>query len=217
VRGHQLLLCLAGLVLLTAVNLRGIAESARALIAPTLLSITAIGLVILVGLVRSRPAATIGDPTALAPTEAIGVLLVLKAFSRRLQRADGVEAIANAVPTFRAPRIRNAQRTELMLGARLGVMLLGLAVLIARFQIAPREHVTVLAQLTAAALGTGPLFTLVGLAGTAVLLLAANTSYGGLPVLLSLLARDLWVPTTSSAASEPLVRWWNRWGMIAGS
>jgi amino acid transporter len=211
-RGHQLLLCLAGLAVLTAVNLRGIAETARALMAPTLLFVAAIGLVVLAGLLRSRPAAAIGDPVPLAPGEAIGVLLVLKAFSAGCSALTGVEAIANAVPTFRRPRVRNAQRTELLLGALLGVMLLGLAVLIARFQIAPHEHVTVLAQLTAAALGTGPAFTFVGVASTLVLLLAANTSYGGLPVLLSLLARDHRMPHLFGLRAERQVY---RYGILA--
>jgi len=32
----------------------------------------------------------------------------------------GIEAIANGVPAFRAPRVRTAQRTEISLGVMLG-------------------------------------------------------------------------------------------------
>jgi amino acid transporter len=180
--------------LLTAVNYRGIAESARLLMGPTLVFIAAMVLVIVVGLVRSHPVTKIGSPISVHVTEAVGLILLLKAFAAGCSALTGVEAIANAVPSFRDPRVRNARRTELMLGALLGAMLLGLGVLIARFHVAPRGGVTVLAQLTAAALGTGHAFQVVGLSVTLVLLLAANTSFGGLPVLLSLLAHDNRLP-----------------------
>ena len=127
-------------------------------------------------------------------SEAVGVILILKAFAAGCSALTGVEAIANAVPTFREPRVRSAQRTELLLGLVLGSMLLGLAVLIHRFHVVPREGVTVLAQLTAGAVGAGVLFKAIGLTVTVVLVLAANTSFGGLPVLLSLLARDYRMP-----------------------
>jgi Amino acid permease len=77
-----------------------------------------------------------------------------------------------------------------VLGVLLAAMLLGLAVLIHRFHLVPRHGVTLLAQLTAAAIGTGLGFHVVGIAVTVVLLLAANTSYGGLPVLMSRLSHD---------------------------
>jgi hypothetical protein len=60
--------------------------------------------------------------------------------------------------------------------------------------VVPRGGVTVLAQLTAGAFGTGWAFYVSNLAVTLVLALAANTSFGGLPVLMSLLARDHRLP-----------------------
>ncbi|WP_206060995.1 hypothetical protein [Nonomuraea basaltis] len=48
------------LTLVTAINLRGIAHSARTFIAPTAIYVAAILLVIVVGLVRSEPAVCIG-------------------------------------------------------------------------------------------------------------------------------------------------------------
>jgi len=58
----------------------------------------------------------------------------------------------------------------------------------------PRGGVTILAQLTAGAFGTGWAFYVSNLAVTLVLAFAANTSFGGLPVLMSLLARDNRLP-----------------------
>ncbi|HWK18613.1 MAG TPA: amino acid permease, partial [Solirubrobacteraceae bacterium] len=94
----------------------------------------------------------------------------------------------------RKPRIRTAQRTEVSLGVLLGVMLVGLALLIRAHHVVPRGGVTVLAQLTAAAFGTGWPYYVSNLAVTLVLALAANTSFGGLPVLMSLLAKDHRLP-----------------------
>jgi hypothetical protein len=73
-------------------------------------------------------------------------------------------------------------------------MLVGLAVLVHIHHVQPRGGVTVLAQLTAGSLGTGWPFYVSNIAVTIVLGLAANTSFGGLPVLLSLLARDHRLP-----------------------
>jgi hypothetical protein len=73
-------------------------------------------------------------------------------------------------------------------------MLVGLAVLIDAKHVEPRGGVTVLAQLTAGSFGTGWPFYVANLAVTIVLGLAANTSFGGLPVLMSLLAKDHRLP-----------------------
>ena len=192
---HLLSVCLVGLVLLTVVNMFGIAESAKLLMIPTTVFIVSILAVIVVGPFHPRPVARIGTSLGpFTPTAALGIVLILKAFAAGCSAVTGVEAIANGVPAFRAPRVRTAQRTELSLGVLLGVMLVGLAILIRAHHVVPRGHVTILAQLTAGAFGTGAPFYISNLAVTLALALAANTSFGGLPVLMSLLARDHRLP-----------------------
>ncbi len=73
-------------------------------------------------------------------------------------------------------------------------MLLGLAVLASRWHIGPRSGQTVLSQIMAAAVGRHWAYYVVTLTITLVLALAANTSFGGLPVLASLLSRDNYLP-----------------------
>ncbi|TQF04969.1 APC family permease [Kitasatospora acidiphila] len=195
---HRVLLCLAVLVLVTAVNLRGIAESARWFMAPTAVFVLSIMAIIVVGLFRSHPASTAaaaGHASVVAQNATgVGALLLLKAFASGCSALTGVEAVANAVPSFRAPRAKRAQHTEVALGALLGVMLIGLAVLIGRFHLRPVDGVTLLAQLADASLGHGFGFYLVQFATVVLLALAANTSFGGLPVLMRLLARDNHLP-----------------------
>ncbi len=95
---------------------------------------------------------------------------------------------------FKEPRAARAKRTELLLGVILGAMLLGLAVLAKRWHIGPRTDQTVLSQIMAYAVGRHWAYYTVSLTITLVLALAANTSFGGLPVLASLLSRDNYLP-----------------------
>ena len=191
-----LVISLLILVVLTALNLRGLATSARALLLPTIVFIVGIYVVIVAGFLRQHPAAGSGVHEAVVPkaAAAVGVLLLLKAFAAGCSALTGVEAIANDVPAFREPRQRRAMRTEVLLGAVLGTMLLGLSVLTVRFHIAPTSSQTVLSQITGASVGRGGLYYVVDLSTTAILAIAANTSFGGLPLLASLLARDHLVP-----------------------
>jgi amino acid transporter len=199
---HLLLVSLIGLLLLSTVNMFGIAESARFLLLPAGIFVVSVFAVIVIGLVDPHPKATIGTSLTLKPVAALGVVLILKAFAAGCSAVTGVEAIANGVPAFREPRAETAKRTEVTLGVLLGVMLAGLAVLVHTHHVQPRGGVTVLAQLTAGSFGTGWPFYVSNLAITAVLGLAANTSFGGLPVLMSLLARDHRMPHAFYLRSE---------------
>ncbi|MGW7274988.1 APC family permease [Streptomyces sp. NPDC054864] len=209
-------MCLAVLAVVTAVNLRGIVDSARVFIAPTAIFVGAILTMIAVGLLREGPVSTAaadGHASALADNATtVGALLLLKAFASGCSALTGVEAIANAVPSFRAPRVKRAQHAEVALGALLGVMLIGLSVLISRFGLQPVEGVTVLAQLADASLGHNWAFYVVQFATMVLLALSANTSFGGLPVLMSLLARDNYLPHVFALKADRQV---HRHGVLA--
>jgi amino acid transporter len=191
--GARVWLCVAVLALITGLNLWGVSESAKVFTVPTLLFILSMAAVIVGGLIRTNPAVALNHNVGSA-TETVGILLLLKAFASGCSALTGVEAIANAVPEFRKPRARRAQHTEVWLGVLLGTMLVGLGILIRKFHVVPHSNVTVLAQLTEASLGHNIAFYAVGLITTVLLALAANTSFGGLPVLASLLAKDNFLP-----------------------
>lgn len=198
---------LAVLAVITALNLRGVGESARAFLLPTAVFILGILTVVAVGWIHPlgvRPPAPAAPdlPAVLAP---IGLLLVLKAFSAGCSALTGVEAIANGVPLFREPRVARAKQTELMLGVLLAVMLLGLAGLVARFHAGPSPRETVLSEVMAAAVGRSWIYYVTSVATTVALALAANTSFGGLPVLASLLARSDYLPHVFAIRGDRLV------------
>ncbi|MFI9253932.1 APC family permease [Streptomyces sp. NPDC053069] len=212
----RLWLCLVVLALITGVNLRGIAESARVFIVPTAVFVGSVLVLVAVGLFRSHPVSTVtaaGHASAVADNaSAVGALLLLKAFASGCAALTGVEAIANAVPSFRVPRVRRAQRAEVGLGAVLAPMLIGLSVLIGRFHLQPVEGVTVLAQLADASLGHNGAFYVIQFATMILLALSANTSFGGLPVLLKLLARDNYAPHVFALKADRQV---HRHGVLA--
>jgi amino acid transporter len=209
---HLLLVSLIGLALLTAVNLFGLSKSARLLTLPTVIFIVSTLAVIIVGAFHPHPVAVIGTHQSFPVVEALGVVLLLKAFASGCSAVTGIEAISNGVPLFREPRIKTAQRTEVSLGLLLGVMLIGLAVEISAHRLVPRGGVTTLAQATAWAFGKNWVFYVSNVTVALVLGFAANTSFGGLPVLMSLLAKDHRLPHLFYLRAEKPVY---RYGIVA--
>ncbi|HEX4215999.1 MAG TPA: APC family permease [Candidatus Dormibacteraeota bacterium] len=198
-------ICLAIIAVITLLNLRGLGEGARAFLLPTVVFIA--GVLVTIGLGLFHPLdpglTPAGAPeVATKGLEAVGILLVLKAFSAGCSALTGVEAIANGTPLFRQ---RLAKQTELLLGVLLGVMLIGLAILVQRLHIVPRANDTVLSQIMAKVLTPGWAYDALSIVITVVLALAANTSFGSLPVLASLLAKDNYLPHALALRGDRLV------------
>lgn len=199
---YTLPLCLGLLAVITYLNLRGVGESARAFLLPTMMFI--VGLLALLAWGFLHPAHAV-SAHPLPPAPAVPLFFILKAFAAGCTALTGVEAIANGVPLFKKPRVLRAKRTEWLLGSVLGVMLLGLAVLTVRFGVAPGGNTTMLSKVMVDAVGHGWFYYVVALSITAVLGLAANTSFGGLPLLASIMARDHYAPHIFAVRGDRLV------------
>jgi amino acid transporter len=213
-------ICLGILALVTFLNLRGLGDTARAFLLPTLVFIVGLLGIIAVGLIHPLGLSTPQPGHSLVPAhplETVGVLLILKAFSAGCSALTGVEAIANGVPLFKAPRAQRAKHTEVLLGVILGAMLLGLAILAHRWHVGPRSGQTVLSQIMSLSVGRGWAYYVVTVTTTIVLALAANTSFGGLPVLGSLLARDHYLPHVFSLRGDRQVFSNGIWALAAMS
>jgi amino acid transporter len=183
------------IVLLVAGNLRGVRDAGAAFAAPTYLFIAAIALIVITGLIK---AASNGfHPAAPAPhraIEAVGVVLVLRAFASGATAMTGIEVISNAVPVFRPPQARHARQTLSVMIGLLISMFVGV-VLVAHFDGAsPRAGETVLSQIAHDSVGSGAPYVFVQTVTTLVLLVAANSAFNGLPRLLYFMARDSYVP-----------------------
>ena len=126
---HKVLFAVAAIVVLTAVNLRGVRESGAAFAIPVYCFIVCMVGMIVVGALRLAS----GD-ALVAPSAGFGVLpegggdstddltqlalvfLVLRSFTQGCAALTGVEAISNGVPAFRKPKSRNAATTLALLG-----------------------------------------------------------------------------------------------------
>jgi amino acid transporter len=207
---YRVYVSVAMVVLLTLGNLRGIRESGSIFMAPTYLYIVTMLGIIGYALVRNffgdLPPYVPPPDFVTAPTQALGLFLLLRAFSQGAVALTGVEAISDGVPAFKAPEWRNARTTLTWAAAIFGILFLGIGYLITTLGIVPdpSEQQTVLSQLVRHVTGNGPILILAQVATALLLVLAANTSFADFPRLSSFLARDGFMPRQFAFRGERL-------------
>ncbi|WP_371362642.1 APC family permease [Sporomusa rhizae] len=194
-------------VILTLINLRGVRESSNVFVWPTYFFILGIICMILAGLYNSFT-----GTSPIVPAESLErqqadwvvILLALRAFSNGCSSMTGIEAISNGVPMFREPSVNNAIRTTYIMSSLLAVMIAGISFLFLHYHLVPVENVTMLSQLAEQVFGRGWAYYYIQLTTMLILYLAANTAYNGLPPLLSIMARDSYVPRYLGERGERL-------------
>ncbi len=218
---HTVGICLASIVLLGVVNLRGVRESGAAFSVPTYVFIVAMCLLIGTGLyrlttghelapltgalkvdpvsVREHPAGSISPMTGLA----LGYLL-LRGFAEGCAAMTGTEAISNGVMAFKHPAQKNAATTLGVMVAILAVFFLGVSFLAQHYAVMPTTDQTVLSILGRHVFGSGFFYYLLQYSTFAVLVLAANTAFADFPRLGSILAHDRYLPRQLAARGDRL-------------
>ena len=201
---HTLLICLAILVLITLVNLRGISASGGVFLLPTYLFMASLLGMIAIGVVKviasgGHPHAVIAPPHVPRATEAATVWLLLRAFASGCAAMTGVEAVSNGVMAFREPSWKWARITLTVVIAVLILMLGGMAFLCIEYHIGatpPGEagYRSVLAQLIAAVTGQGVFYWTSIAAILVALALSANTAFADFPRLARAIARNGFLP-----------------------
>ncbi|MEO9220742.1 MAG: APC family permease, partial [Mycobacteriaceae bacterium] len=135
---NKVAFAVGAIVLLTAVNLRGLRESGTAFAIPTYAFMGGIIVMIVWGLSRivlfgqSLQSESAGFELVPEHGQLTGfalAFLLLRSFSQGSAALTGVEAISNGVPAFRKPKWKNAATTLLLLGTISVTMLLGLIAL----------------------------------------------------------------------------------------
>src|SRR3954471_2670877 len=223
VRGHEVIVAVALIAFLTAMNLRGVRESGKAFAVPVyafMLAIIGMGIYGFIQHFTGTLTPAESAPLTLVPEEGQGVtglaaaFLLLRAFSSGCAALTGVEAISNGVPAFKKPKSDNAAATLLLMGT-LSVVMLGSIIALSQWTgikmadnpstqlLRPDgqpvgdlyvQH-TVIGQLSEAVFAD---FTVgvvfVSIVTGLILVLAANTAFNGFPVLGSILARDGYLP-----------------------
>lgn len=234
-RGLEVEMAVAVVVLLAIANLRGLRESGRAFAVPTYIYMVAIGSMAVAGFIqyltgslgRAESAAYEIVPQSAFDQGLVGLaggFLVLRAFSSGCAALTGVEAISNGVPSFQKPKSRNAATTLLLLGVIAASMLMSVVVLArltgVRFVESPAEQLMldgapvgesyhqspVIGQIAQTVFAGLPvMFYLVTAVTGLILVLAANTAFNGFPVLGSILARDEFLPRQLHTRGDRLV------------
>jgi amino acid transporter len=204
---------IGAVALITLGNLRGLRESGNIFAIPTYLFVGSALLMIAIGVVRivvlgegAPPPSPL--PGAPDPIQAIGLLLVLRAFASGAVALTGTEAIANGVPAFKPPEPRNAATTLTVVAVLLAILFMGITFVADSFGIvaidepAPR---TVISQVAGVVFGSGSIgFYLFQTFTALILFLAANTSYNAFPRLAAILARDGYLPRQFSFRGDRL-------------
>ncbi|MBS0022853.1 APC family permease [Microbacterium paraoxydans] len=212
-------------ILIIIVNLRGVREASLVFAIPTYVFIGSVGIMIVTGLIRTflgdAPVASSAEFSVQAEnlSQAAVILLILRAFSSGCSALTGVEAVSNGVPAFRAPKVRNAQSTLVLMGTIAICLFSGLTALALITGVHYAENPcdligfdcttpqpSLMAQIAAATFGGGSIpFFIVQAATACVLLLAANTAFNGFPLLGAVLARDGYAPKSLNTRGDRLV------------
>lgn len=215
VADHSTSLAIAFIVVITAMNLRGVRESGAAFAIPTYLFMFSVFLMLGVALFRYSQGDVMLAESANWQVQAehsfsgaAMIFLLARAFSSGTTALTGIEAISNGVPAFQKPKSKNAATTLLMLGAIAMTMFSGITWLAIQTQVKVTEHdealiglpagqhqKTVISQVAATVFEQFPVgFYLITATTALILALAANTAFNGFPVLGSILARDGFMP-----------------------
>jgi amino acid transporter len=215
------------LLILTAVNLRGVRESSKAFALPTYLFIASLGVMIVTAIIETlagHPPIAESAGYSVRPesiAQAGFILLLLRAFSSGCSALTGVEAVSNGVQAFRRPKIQNAQKTLVLMGSIAIVLFIGLVTIALVSQVHYAQSAcdligfkhclvvpqrSLVAQIASATFGNNTVMFFVVQAATAlVLLLAANTAFNGFPLLGSVLAQDHYAPKALSTRGDRLI------------
>ncbi|MDQ3917901.1 MAG: APC family permease [Acidobacteriota bacterium] len=210
---HKVALGLFFIALIAVANLRGVRESGAIFAAPTYVFLSSFLFMIGFGFVHYLVyggAAPPPEELKIAEgyaAQPVTLFLLLGAFSNGCSALTGIEAISNGVPAFKRPEARNAAKTLVWMALLLTVMFLGTSVMAYLYGVHPSEKETVISQF-ARIMFTGPMgwfYYVVQAATTAILVLAANTSFADFPRLSSLLARDRYLPRQFANRGDRLV------------
>jgi amino acid transporter len=215
---YKVTICIAAILLLMFVNLRGVRESGALFSLPTYVFIAMMLALIGIGLYRLRMghalAPVVGPPhidpvsrqpgQISAPVAFAFFYLMLRGFAEGCAAMTGTEAISNGITAFRAPAPKNAAKTLGWMVGILAVFFLGVSWLAQQYAVMPAQSETVLSQLGRHIFGMGKVYFVFQYATFAILVLAANTAFADFPRLASILASEKFMPRQLAARGDRL-------------
>jgi len=215
---YKLVFSIAGILMLTVMNMRGVKESVLPLV-PIFLTFVVthafiIGYAIITNLGNFGAVASATRADIVQTQAELGMggmlLLILRAYSMGAGTYTGIEAVSNGLPILREPKVKTGKRTMRYMAASLAFTVMGLMIAYLLYRVVPQSGKTlnaVLFETMTKDWGTGGgVFVLVTLVSEAVLLLvAAQAGFLDGPRVLSNMALDRWFPTKFAMLSDRLV------------
>jgi len=208
----------AGLLLLTWLNMRGVKESVLPLVPVFMIFIITHAFVIIysfAGHSSGIPELAVKTAADMKSTSSeLGtmgmILLILRAYSMGAGTFTGIEAVSNGIPILREPKVKTAKHTMHYMAFSLGLMVFGLMVsyLLNGVEHTPGRtlNASMLYKMTESWGGPGNAFLMVTLFSEALLLfVAAQTGFLDGPRILSNMALDRWAPTRFATLNDRLV------------
>ncbi len=206
--GHEVAIDLFVLIIiLTIINLRGVRESSNIFVWPTYFFIAGILFMIGTGVYNALTGSAPVIPSQALVKQQLDwtvMVLALRAFANGCSSMTGIEAISNGVPMFKEPAVSNSIKTTYLMSALLGTMIIGISFLFMHYYLLPEANVTMLSNLAEQVFGRNWTYYYIQITTMLVLYLAANTSFHGLPPLLSAMSRDSYVPRFLGTRGEKL-------------
>jgi amino acid transporter len=212
---YTLALCMAALVIITLINLRGVRDTGAIFLFPTYLFVGCLVIAIGLGIWKTiaaggHPMPVVAPPPLKAATESAGLWLLLRAFSSGCTAMTGVEAVSNGVMAFKQPRDKNARITLVTIIAILIVLLAGIAFLCRAYGIGATDptgagYQSVLSQLLGAVAGKGWFYYGSIASILLILTLQANTAFADFPRLCRVVALDGYLPRAFANRGRRLV------------
>jgi len=202
-----------GIGLITIANLRGIREAGNIFAIPTYLFLFSAVAMIAIGAYRIVVLGEGGQPpppeivaSTTVTAQAVGVVLLLRAFAAGAVALTGTEAIATGVPAFKPPESRNAATTLMAMAGILAILFVGITFLATNFAVYPIEEPkqTVIAQVARIIYGDSVAFFAFQGFTALLLFLAANTSFAAFPRLAAVLGEDGFFPRQFSLRGDRL-------------
>jgi amino acid transporter len=212
---HTVSLCVAILVVIMILNLRGVHDAGIAFMIPTYLFVGTLLVLIVGGIVRVVMSG--GHPVPISPlpepgpaTTAVTFWLLLKVFASGCTALTGVEAVSNGVKAFREPGVKNAQRTLTAIIFILACLLAGISYLVKAYGIAATDpgrpgYQSVLSMLLSAVFGKGAFYYVTIASILLVLSLSANTAFADFPRLCRAIALNNYLPHVFAYRGRRLV------------
>lgn len=203
---YKVAISLGLLLLITALNLRGVQETGTVMAVPVYLFIGSFLVLIVYGLLRasSTPALPF-EQSLLNPTEPLGILILLRAFASGSTALTGVEAISNGVPVFKTPESKNAGITLIVMSFLMAGLFLGTLGLTQYFGVVAVGEETILSALSRKLFSDSFVYYLVQISTLAMLAVAANTAFAGFPRIAAILAQHRYLPSQLRALGDRLV------------